>query len=280
MDLFTKLFGHLLVFVYHCFDRVVINGYLSGLSRPEQVVYFFREVVGKPQVDKAVLSQRTNDYQNWVEAYARVHDIPIQWAEKNVRKKDDLLAWLRPLERANRYGVYFILKSMEQGRTFRCSVPKFPTQDPNHRILARQKSRFTHYYFYIRNEVLGAVAMRVGSFFPFQATYYLNGHNFIEQELNRKRSASVNTTMPSSPSIASPNYRRSPTGSTPTLSVNLWSTGRWFWDRSSPNANAKRSICRASTRFLRSSTAETSSSSATFPSTRSSNAPVSWGCGA
>jgi hypothetical protein len=187
MDLFTKLFGHLLVFVYHCFDRIVIHGYLSGLSRPEQVVYFFRRVAGVAVVDKAALSQRTKDYQNWVEAYARNHGIPIQWAEKNVRKKDALLAWLRPLERSHRYGVYFILKSMEQGRTFRCGVPKFPTQDPNHRILARQKSRFTHYYFYIRDQLLGPMAMRVGSFFPFQATYYLNGHHFIEQELKRKK---------------------------------------------------------------------------------------------
>jgi hypothetical protein len=187
MELFSTLFGKLLVLVYHCFDRLVINGYLSGLSRPEQVVYFFRQVVGKPVVDKEVLRQRTTDYQNWVEAYARNHGIPIQWAEKDVRKKNDLLPWLRPLERSQRYGVYFILKSMEQGPTFRCSVPKFPTQDPNYRILARQKSRFTHYYFYIRDEVLGPMAMRVGSFFPFQATYYLNGHHFIEQELNRKK---------------------------------------------------------------------------------------------
>ncbi len=29
MELFTKLFGDLLVFVYHCFDRIVIHGYLS-----------------------------------------------------------------------------------------------------------------------------------------------------------------------------------------------------------------------------------------------------------
>ncbi len=36
MESFAKLFGRLLVFVYHCFDRVVIHGYLSGLSRPEQ----------------------------------------------------------------------------------------------------------------------------------------------------------------------------------------------------------------------------------------------------
>jgi len=42
MELFTKLFGSLPVFVYHGFDRIVIHGYLSGLSRPEQVVYFFR----------------------------------------------------------------------------------------------------------------------------------------------------------------------------------------------------------------------------------------------
>src|SRR6476619_7564409 len=48
MELFTKLFGDLLLFVYHCFDRIVIHGYLSGLSRPEQVVHFFRKVVGIP----------------------------------------------------------------------------------------------------------------------------------------------------------------------------------------------------------------------------------------
>ena len=56
METFTKLFGSLLVFVYHCFDRIVINGYLSGLSRPEQVVYFFRDVVGVPVIEKTVLS--------------------------------------------------------------------------------------------------------------------------------------------------------------------------------------------------------------------------------
>lgn len=189
MELFLKLFGDLLVFVYHCFDRIVIHGYLSGLSRPEQVVHFFRRVVGVPVVSKEVLSQRTADYQNWVEAFARNHDIPIQWAEKGVRKEDYVQPWLRKMLKKNVYGVFFIFKSMEQGPTFRVTVPKFPTKDPNHRILARQKSRFTHNYFYIRDEVLGPFVMRVATFFPFQTTYYLNGHNFIEQELNRAKVA-------------------------------------------------------------------------------------------
>src|SRR5437899_11081328 len=119
MELFTKLFSDLLVFVYHCFDRIVIHGYLSGLSRPEQVVFFFRQVVGAPVVSKELLSQRTTDYQNWVEAFARNHDIPIQWAEKGVRKEDFVRPWLRRMVKKGTYGVYFIFKSMEQGPSFR-----------------------------------------------------------------------------------------------------------------------------------------------------------------
>jgi hypothetical protein len=30
MELFTKLFGDLLLFVYHCFDRIVIHGLYEG----------------------------------------------------------------------------------------------------------------------------------------------------------------------------------------------------------------------------------------------------------
>ena len=186
MEVFAKLFDSLLVFVYHCFDRIVIHGYLSGLSRPEQVVHFVRQVLGIPVVSKEVLSQRTDDYRNWVEAFARNHKIPIEWAEKGLRKEDHVLPALRRMHKRGAYGVYFIFKSMEQGRTFRVTVPKYPTQDPNHRILAHQRSRFTHYYFYLRDEVLGPIIIRVASFFPFHATYWLNGHSFLEQELHRR----------------------------------------------------------------------------------------------
>ena len=71
MEIFTKLFGSLLVFVYHCFDRIVINGYLENLSRPELVVHFFREVLGIRAISKEALVKRTQEYKQWVEAYAR-----------------------------------------------------------------------------------------------------------------------------------------------------------------------------------------------------------------
>src|SRR5712671_4689368 len=117
METFHKLFGSLLGFVYHCFDRIVIQGYLPLLTRPAHIVHFFRDVHGVSPLTKDVLAKRTQEYQQWV-------------------------------------GVYFIFKSLEQGPKFGIHVPKFPTDDPAYRIVTRQRSRYTHYYFYIRDEVL------------------------------------------------------------------------------------------------------------------------------
>jgi len=188
MEELAKLFGELLAFAYHCFDRIVILGYLPFLAPPENVVHFFCGVHGTGAITKEVLRQRTIEYNHWVEAFARNHHIPIEWAEKGVRKEDYVRPWLRRTERRNRYGVYFILKSMEVGPNFHSAMPKYPSADPDYRILRRQRSRYTHYYFYIRDQVLGPIALSVGSFLPFSLTYYLNGHNFIEQQL---RSAGI-----------------------------------------------------------------------------------------
>jgi hypothetical protein len=186
MELFNRLFGNFLVFIYHCFDRIVINGYLSNLSRPEQVVHFYKNLVGEKCITKEALGKRTKEYTAWVESYAFNQGIPIEWAEKNVRKEDYVQEYLRRFKRRNTNGVYFIFKSMEQGPTFRSITPRFPTTDSTYRILKKHRSRYTHYYFYILDEVLGPMVMRVGTFLPFQTTYYLNGHNFMELELKKR----------------------------------------------------------------------------------------------
>jgi len=185
METVAKLFGSLLALVYHCFDRIVILGHLPLLTRPENIVHFFRDVHHIKTISKEVLRQRTKDYNRWVEAFAKKRKIPLEWAEKGVRKEDYVRPHLRRMERGQRFGVYFILQSMELGPSFRSAVPRFPVADPHYRILARQRSRYRHYYFYIRDEVLGPIALCVGSFLPFSITYYLNGHSFMQRELER-----------------------------------------------------------------------------------------------
>jgi len=191
METVHKLFGSLLLFVYHCFDRIVIQGYLPLLTREEHIVHFFRDVHGIYPITKEALRQRTQEYQRWVDAFARNHRIPIEWADdkalkaKGLKREDYVRPYGARMERRKQCGVYFILKSLEQGPTFFSRMPKFPTDDPHYRILQRTRTRYTHYYFYIRDEVLGPLVLCVGSFLPFQTTYYLNGHHFMAGELTR-----------------------------------------------------------------------------------------------
>jgi hypothetical protein len=186
METFTKLFERFLVFVYHCFDRIVIQGYLPLLSRPEHVVHFFRDVHGLYPITPQVLAKRTPEYRAWVEAYARNHKIPIGSPKKGESKENFVRPHLQRMERRNRHGVYFIIPSMEMGSAFCSLLPKYPTDDPDYRIIRRRPSRFLHYYFYIRDPVIGPLSMCVGTYLPFQTTYYLNGHHFIEIELRRQ----------------------------------------------------------------------------------------------
>jgi hypothetical protein len=109
MPLFLKLFGPYLQWFYHCFDRIVVNGYLSFLTRENNVAYFFREVCRKPKITKEVLLQRTRDYQAWVQQFARNHQVPLLWPEPGVRKEDLVRPRQQRLIRENRFGVYYCL---------------------------------------------------------------------------------------------------------------------------------------------------------------------------
>jgi hypothetical protein len=215
-----------------------------------------------------------------VEAFARNHSLPIEWAEKGVRKEKHVLPALRRMEKNKAFGVYFIFRSMEQGQTFRISLPKFPTKDPNHRILAQQRSRFTHYYFYIRDEALGPIIVRMASFFPFHATYWLNGHSFMERELARgnvgfKKDDNAFLATDDVAALQAAADRLSPAIIRKQLDYWTLILGPKF-----SKGNAARWACLASTPSLRSSTAGTSFSNAISPFTKSSNEVVNSVCGA
>ena len=139
MDVFTKLFSaicwRLSTTASTALSFTVTSAPCHG---PRQVVHFVRKVVGAFRWSASeILSQRTADYQNWVEAYARNHHTPIEWAgegrpQGRPRVGPGYAEWRTRTPTAS----ISIFKSMEQGPSFRISVPKYPTQDPHHRILA------------------------------------------------------------------------------------------------------------------------------------------------
>src|SRR3984893_2705102 len=189
MDRLSAVLGQAVQFVYTCWDRIVLNGYIERLQRPENLIYFFHDVVGIACIEPAVLEQRTNAYKAWVRRVTDELGIPVQAAPpappKGVRKEAVVQPYYRRLKGAS--GVACVLTSLEQGRTFVSYTPdrKPPSGDANYRFIKACRKRFLHYYWYVLDPIMGPMSVRVASYFPFNVECYLNGHSFVAQELTR-----------------------------------------------------------------------------------------------
>lgn len=144
MDRWSELLGHPVQFSYTAWDRIVLNGYLDRLQRPENVVHFFREVVGVPCITPEVLTSRTTPYRAWVAEDAQDQGIPILAAPKDVRKEAVVAPYYRQFREAE--GIVCILTSVEQGRTFVSYTPRYPPKsgDPTYRLIHPCRKRFVH----------------------------------------------------------------------------------------------------------------------------------------
>jgi hypothetical protein len=177
--------GEVVQFSYTALDRIVLNGYIERLQRPENLVYFFHDVVGIPCIEPSVLLRRTDRYRDWVRQYTAERGIPVLPAPKGERKEDLVLPYYDRLAAGE--GVACVLTSMEQGRTFVSYTPRFPTKsgDPDYRIITACRKQFLHYYFYVLDPIMGPMSLRVATYLPFNVTCYVNGHSFMAQELTR-----------------------------------------------------------------------------------------------
>ena len=148
MDRLSELLGRHVQFAYTAWDRMVLMGYLDRLQRPENISYFFREVVGVSAVTPEVLMSRTRPYRAWVQRYAAEHAIPLITAPRDQRKEEVVAPHYRRFTASE--GVVAILTSTEAGRTFVSYTPRYPPSggDQEYRVLHAARKRFVHYYFY------------------------------------------------------------------------------------------------------------------------------------
>jgi len=172
-------------FCYCCLDRIVLHGYLTGLQRPEQLVYFFHTVVGVRCIEPSVLQGRTAVYRAWAERYTQEQGIPVLVAPKGVRKEELVRPYYGRL--GPREGVACVLTSLETSRTFISYTPRQTPRsgDTNYRRIETGRKRFLHKYWYVWDPVMGPMSLRVATYLPFTLTCYLNGHHFVSQRLHQ-----------------------------------------------------------------------------------------------
>ena len=109
MDRLSELLGNAVQFAHTCWDRIVLSGYIERLQRPENLIYFFQDVVGINAIEPAVLEQRTNAYKAWVRRVTDERGIPVLAAPRGVRKEELVEPYYRRLKSAE--GVACLLTS-------------------------------------------------------------------------------------------------------------------------------------------------------------------------
>jgi hypothetical protein len=157
-----------------------------SFHKPNNLTYYFKNILGHRFVNHKLLLSVTKNYNKRIQEFALSQQLSLEYVEKGVRKEDFVLKDRERFEKKEKFGVYYILKSKENESTLRVARPNRKDCDPDN-FLAKTSKLFTHYYFYIHDQVLGNLCIRIASYLPFKITVYLNGHSYIERYLKNNK---------------------------------------------------------------------------------------------
>jgi DNA-binding MarR family transcriptional regulator len=166
--------------VLSCWDRVVIQGTLPGLSHATGMTSYLNahhiRIFDYPRFAQPLRDQvRSNAEMLAEQAGVEIEFIRKSSLRKEARIKDVLQ------QRGDQPGLVHILSAMETCPSYR------PWHDKQtHKTFLKPTSgKCLHYYFYFVDEELGLCYLRVPTWCPFRLQFYFNGHSWLARQLDK-----------------------------------------------------------------------------------------------
>jgi hypothetical protein len=177
---FVAKFASLIVCTLHCFDRVIFKGHPS-LAVPRNLEYFVDCVLKVRRCDfiKKVAPQYSDRLVEHAQRWARKAGRTYLYRCGQFRKDD----WAHQLIRDQGIseGLVGILCTQETCPSYQL-VPG--PQRPQF-VRAPRQQRVLYYYFLDPN--FGLIHVRLQTWLPFTVQVYVNGHEYLAQEMLRKQ---------------------------------------------------------------------------------------------
>lgn len=182
MTSLTERYADKIVGTLSCYDRVIIQGTLSGVGYAAGMTGYLK-AQGKRIFDFSEFAKPlTEAIRENAERIAKENGLKIEHIRKpkGLRKEERIAEVLA--ERGNHPGLVHIFSSMETCSTFE------PWHDKQtHKTFLRWGSgRCIHYYFYFLDPELGLCFVRVPTWAPFRLQVYFNGHNWLAHQLEKR----------------------------------------------------------------------------------------------
>lgn len=177
MQEFAKKHAENIEGILNCFDRMILKGYLP-ISWPDGMESFLRR-------EKVLVK----DFKRYVvKTSARVVEHAKTMANEqqrpfcHIRGKLDKEAMARDLAGRDgiKEGLICVFTRVEQAQSFKL---KFGKGRPH---LVSDQPKCLCVYFYFMEPVFGLIHVRIQTWFPFTVQVYLNGHEWLARQLDRR----------------------------------------------------------------------------------------------
>jgi hypothetical protein len=177
---FVEKFASLIVCVLSCFDRVIFKGYLP-LSRVSELEKFVDFILKIRRVDflKKHAPQYAQRLVDHAKRLAEQSGRPFEYRQGKFRKEQWATRHLR--EQRVTAGLIGVLCTKETCPTFQL----IPGKDRPHFVPAQIPQRVLYFYFLDPN--LGLIHVRLQTWLPFTIQVYVNGHDYVAQQLLKKK---------------------------------------------------------------------------------------------
>ncbi len=177
---FLVKFASLIVSTLHCFDRVIFKGHLA-LSAPCELEYFVDRILKVRRSDfmKTIAPQYSDRLVMHAQGLAQKAGRIYMYRTGQFRKDE----WAFNLIRTQRIseGLVGILCTQETCPSFALvpgpKRPQFVSRPRQQRVL----------YYYFLDPQFGLIHVRIQTWLPFTVQVYVNGHEWLAQQLVQKK---------------------------------------------------------------------------------------------
>jgi hypothetical protein len=181
MELLTTTHCENITGTLSCLDRVIITGTLPQVCYSQGMTsYLYSQGV------------RIFDYPKFAEPFkeglranaekiAKDEGAEIEFVSKSHIRKEDLVKKVLD-KRGTHPGLVHVVSAMEACGSYK----PWHDKKSGKTFLKGSQSKCLHYYFYFIDPYLGYGYIRVPTWCPFKLQIYINGHNILANELNKK----------------------------------------------------------------------------------------------
>ncbi len=166
--------------ILETFDRMIVNGYILQLQRPEKFLfYLIQNDVKLKDFDKFAENQ-TKSLCEHIDKYIKDNDVEIQYLSSGKENKDEI-ARVNLENYPNKTGLISAFSTVELCRTMTVK----PNHDTKKLEIVSKNTKCKHYYLYYNDSEFGWMFLKIQTWFPYNVQIYFNGREYLSKLLDK-----------------------------------------------------------------------------------------------